>query len=207
MSDTIKTLANSQGSEVAVDLISEVELKRHDLVESILTEIEEYKAMGVKLSEKIDQRVDAYMNWVGRRSKVRNGEKAGGNLTLSNYSQTKQILVKIHDIFSFDERINLAKMKVDNCLKRWAEESKNNEQARFLSEIARRAFNVDKKGSINKNNILRLIQTNIKDKEWIEAQKLMKDAIQIICSKKYKNFKIKNSHGIWETINLNFSTY
>lgn len=200
----IITLTNSRGEEVAAELIPEVELKRHMVVEDIVAKILDYKKQGEKLSLEVDGQIEEYLNWLGKRSKIRNGEDVKGNIQLSNFGQTKQVKISIDDIISFDERLNLAKSKVDACLKRWTEKSGDKE----LSFIVKDAFNVDKKGNINKHQILKLLKINIQDREWIDAQKLIQESIQITTTKKYKNFRVKsNCKEKWETINLNFSSY
>lgn len=207
-SEIIETIENSRGQETPVELVSDIELKRHYLVESILADVLDYKKTGELLSRKIDERINYYLNWIGKKSKIKDGKDILGNISLTNYSQTKQVKIAINDVISFDERLNIAKKKIDNCLKRWSEESGSQEQAKFLSAIAMEAFNVDKKGSINKNSILRLLKVNIKDKEWVQAQILIKESMQVSSTKKYKNYRIKaDPKAQWETINLNFNTF
>lgn len=206
--EEIKTLLNNKGEEVAVELIPEIELRRHSLVEGIIGEIEAYKKRGEELSLSIDKKIEDYLKWIGKKSKIKDNEDWIGNLALTNYSQTKQIKVSNNDIIVFDERLNVAKKKVDNCLKRWAEESSNTEQSKILALLAQQAFQVDKKGQINKSQIIRLTKINIKDKEWIEAQKLIHDSMQVYTNKTYKNFRTRSNSGEnWGTINLNFSTF
>jgi hypothetical protein len=208
MYENIKTIKNSRGEDVAVDLIPEIELQRHKLVEDIISKIISYKKLGEDLSLDIDESIDKYLKFLGKKTRVSNAEELSGNITLTNYSQTKQVKVSINDIIIFDERLNLAKKKIDNCLKRWSQESSNLEQSRFLSTIAMQAFNVDKKGNVNKNQIIRLLKVNIKDKEWIDAQKLIKESMQVFNSRRYKNFRTKNKpEDQWSTISLNFSTF
>jgi len=60
---------------------------------------------------------------------------------------------------------------------------------------------------IKKGLLIKLLKVNINDKEWIAAQKLIKDSMQISETKRYKNFKIKESGEKWESVNLNFNTY
>ncbi|MEI5604369.1 DUF3164 family protein, partial [Streptomyces brasiliscabiei] len=73
----------------------------------------------------------------------------------------------------FDERIQAAKAKIDECIKRWSEGS--SDQIKALVDLA---FRVDKQGNIDVNQVLSLRQLNINDSDWIEAMDAIADSIK-----------------------------
>lgn len=204
MVNGIMTIQNPKGEDVAVELVPEWDYRRHVIVEEVFQEIEGLQKEMQELSGQIDKIITDYLKKSAKKAKVEGEWK--GNFELTNFSQTKKICVRINDCIYFDERLNLAKEKIDSCINRWSSENTNH-QGRYIEAIIKEAFNVDKKGSVNKAQILRLLKVNINDKEWIAAQKLIKDSMQISETKRYKNFKIKESGEKWELVNLNFNTY
>lgn len=201
----VECLKNARGDDVAVDLIPEWDLKRHRVVESIFDKIEKLHDEMERVSAEINAEIDKYLAGVVRKAKA-GKEEIRGNLDLSNYSQTKQVKIVVNDFFSFDERLNLAKLKIDSCIKRWSE-GENSANARYMKTIVSEAFNVDKKGAISKTQLFRLLKVNIADREWVDAQKLIRDSMSLVESKKYKNFRVKQPGRKWESLNLNFSTF
>ncbi len=203
--NNVETIINQNGERVAVDLINKYELDRHNLVKDIFNEIEELEKIMIAKNREIDQKIEKFLKNSARKNKSSNEWK--GNIELNNYSHTKQVLIRINNFITFDERLNLAKNKIDSCIKRWIDGFGENSNAKFVSEIARQAFNVDKKGAINKVQILKLLRINIIDREWVEAQKLIQASITTETTKRYKNYRVREMGEKWETKELNLNTF
>ena len=209
MDEKIKTIKNSKGEEIPIELIGQLELKRHELVEGLHEKIREYEAMGRELSREIDKEISDYLIWLSKITKVR-GDVSNKivSLSLSNYSQTKQIRISSAEGISFDERLQLAKIEIDKCIKKWSEESGENPAIKNIIALVRNAFRVDKKGEINKTELIKLVKTEIDDIDWKKAKTLIMDSMHVVSNKIYKNFNtragIKDS---WKAINLILSTY
>jgi len=125
-----------------------------------------------------------------------------GNLTLSNYANTYQVDISINDMITFDERLNIAKTLIDNCLRRWTKRGRVEMRA-----IVGAAFNVDKKGKVNKYLILGLRNLNIRDKEWNRAMGLIINSMQVSGTRQYITFRTRaDKDSKWDIINLNFSS-
>jgi len=124
-----------------------------------------------------------------------------GNTTLYDFSQTMKIDINISNRLAFTENLQIAKNMIDECVKRWSEESDDK-----IKVVIDRAFKTDKKGNLDTKMILKLRTIKFDDKDWKEAMELIADSIIIEGSKEYFVFSVKDEKtGIWEKKSLNFS--
>lgn len=192
---------DSRGRAVAPAYIQKIDKERDKIVERIFRKAEDLEKRMKMFKDEIYELVESYLDFLEKESGGK-GTDWKGNLILTGFSGDKQVEVSIHDIIEFDERLIIAKSKIDECLKRWSENSHNNIRA-----IVQEAFNVDKKGRVNTHMILRLTRLKIRDALWKEAMELIKDSIRIRGSRRYVNIRRrKDVQDKWETVNLNFSS-
>ena len=124
------------------------------------------------------------------------------NITLTNYDGTKQISIKSSKVIDFDENLQLAKQKIDECFAKWGAESHPN-----IKAVVDKYFKVDKKGVLNKNAILGLFKFQMNDKDWDEAMRLIQLSIVDDESREYLMLRTrKNKDADWELVNLNLSS-
>lgn len=195
-----KTLLNSRGNEVDIRLVRPEHLRKHLLVEKGFDKIERLAEKMAKVKLKIIADVISYLEWQAKHNKVENPEWE--DVTLSNYSGTKQILIKNNTQEEFDEHLQLARKKIDECLDEWTADANINVKA-----IIDRAFKVGKKGFIDKNNIKGLFQLNIEHPKWTEAMELIRKSITETGKKEYVMFRSReHSKAEFKALNLNFSS-
>lgn len=103
----------------------------------------------------------------------------------------------VNDAIQFNEKLQVAKPLIDRCIRRWADGSRS--EIRLLVEDA---FNVDKQGNINKNQILGLHRLPIEDAEWQEAMRAITDSIQVVSTKTYMRFYERQHDGSYAHIAL-----
>ena len=111
------------------------------------------------------------------------GAKVGGNkgnVTLFSYDGKYKIQRAINEILQFDERIQAAKVLIDECLNEWSEGSRPE-----LKALIERAFNVDKEGNLNTSRILGLRRVEIQDSRWQNAMQAISESVQVVSSKAY----------------------
>jgi hypothetical protein len=148
------------------------------------------------LKETIREKTSAYLDKVADKY----GEKWQGNAQLLDFSGERSIEIKISKNIEFDERLQIAKQKIDNYIKELVKNS-----GRDLVLLVNRAFRVDNKGKVDVRQILGLKQIAIDNPDWQEAMQLIDDAIKVTNTRKYFNFRQRNENGEWETVTLNFS--
>lgn len=185
-----------QGDLVPLQYVSKEDKARDRLVESVINDVEKHREAIKKLKEKIRTRVDTYLESMAYHY----GENWKGNAKISNFANDKAVELSISEMIEFDEKLQIAKTKIDNCITRWTEGSN-----RPLAILVTKAFRADKAGRLNKRLILQLRTYDIRDTEWKEAMEIISDSIRVVASKSYYNFYNKDDEGKWHSIVINFS--
>ena len=188
------------GHPVPVKYIGKVEKQRDVTVEKIFS-------AGVKLQKEMSKfkvlalgDVDKYLDWLASENGIEALNK-GGNYELANFSANRKVYIKVNKTIELDERLQLAKTLIDECLVSW---SKNADQN--LKAVVMHAFRVDTKGRVNIRAILSLLKLNIKDAQWAKAMELIKQAITVIGSKQYIFLQMRpNPRAEWQTIRLDLA--
>ena len=193
-----KLIKDKDGREVSTEYIDPHILERDEFVSKM---VEESRKLNIQLAgfkDKTRQLIKKYLNDAAEKY----GEKWQGNTILYNFDQTMAIDVSISKYLTMDERMNIAKAKIDSCLKRWSKGANAN-----LIVAVNSAFHVDSKGKVQTKKVLELRSYTIKHEvEWDEAMDLISDSIVVASTKQYINFKHKDSDGVWHTVKLNYSS-
>ncbi|MDR1975573.1 MAG: DUF3164 family protein [Campylobacteraceae bacterium] len=180
---------NYRGDAVHPDLIKADEKLKDELVEKILARAIEERERIAQFDKWVDESAGSFMSLLmdvyGIDAK-RQTKK--GNLTLENYSKTAKLEIRAQDSVTFDEKLQIAKMKVDEYL----EDITSNSTPEIRTLITR-AFEVDKKGKIDAKRIFDLKNYDIPDLRWKEAIAIIDDSKQITHTTTYKRFYIRDS--------------
>jgi hypothetical protein len=141
--------------------------------------------------------VDAYLEQVAEE----HGEAWKGNAELVTFDGRWKVEVKVSEALEFDERLQVAKQKIDGCLRRWTGDARAEVQA-----IVNHAFQVDSKGRINMRSILTLRQFRFKDGEWSAAMELIADSLRVRATRRYVNVYYRHKGtGKFTLLPLNWS--
>jgi hypothetical protein len=175
---------DKKGNKVHPDLIRIDEQLKSELVEQLCAKaIEKNKALKAFKVDAFSQ-IDAYFDLLLQRYGIdAKGHSKKGNLTFENFSGTAKVMVSVSDRLAFDEKLNVAKMKIDEYL----HEITQNASADIQTLITK-AFEVDKKGDVNAKKILSLKSYDIQHPKWKEAMEIIGEATQIVSSKNYIRF-------------------
>lgn len=106
-----------------------------------------------------------------------------GNITLASFDGRFKVVLAASDNITFDERLQVAKTLVDECINEWAESSRPE-----IKVLVQQAFNTDKEGKVNVGAILGLQRLDIQDERWQRAMAAIRDGIQVTGSKHYVRF-------------------
>lgn len=133
------------------------------------------------------------------------GAKIGGtkgNVQLLSFDGRLKIQRNIAERITFDERLQAAKQLIDECLKEWTADGRDE-----IKAIINSAFNVDKKGEISTTKILGLKRIEISHQKWLEAMQAITDSINIAGSKSYLRFYKRNDEtGEYFPMSLDLAT-
>jgi len=194
---TERTKTDAQGRAIPVSVIKTEMLKQDSVVNNTLDRVlrlqKRIKTDKLKLYDEIQD----YLEYVAKKS----GLTWKGNAGFTSFDGKYKIEIRFKERIEFGLELQLAKQKIDECLKDWTSESNAN-----LRAIISEAFQVDKKGEIAKTRILSLRKYNIKDPVWKEAMELIDKAIRVVSTKQYVSFYERDEYGEYKMIVLNFTS-
>jgi hypothetical protein len=189
------------GNAIPPKYIKEIDKNRDALVTKIFLRAKKHNRDLVAFRTQLDELLSAYLKELAANVNIPENWK--GNITLTGFSGTLQVEIDIKDYIVFDERLNIAKSLIDKYLIKKCDESGSD----ALRSIIHEAFNMDKKGKINRYMLRRLMRTNIKDPDWMQAMEMIRDAEQAVSSKQYIMFRYRASpQAEWQTLSLNFAS-
>ena len=170
---------DAKGNLTPVELVKEIDKARDALVHEWVERGRDLSKAISHFKEGIFGDVQAFIEL----SAEKYGAKVGGNkgnVTLFSYDGKYKIQRAINESLRFDERIQAAKVLIDECLNEWSEGSRPE-----LKALIERAFNVDKEGNLNTSRILGLRRVEIQDSRWQNAMQAISESVQVVSSKAY----------------------
>ena len=189
-------MTDSQGRQVPLDMVSDIDKLRDQTVREIAK-----KALGMKdkltvFKNELRDDLFSYLQLSSERyGKVYGGKK--GNVTLMSYDGSLKLILAVNENIVFDERLQIAKSIIDECINRWAAGSRSE-----IKALVNNAFYVDKAGNINTARILGLRRLDINDPEWKRAMDAITDSIQVSGSKEYLRVYTKQANGEYRQVPL-----
>ena len=170
---------DAKGNLTPAELVKEIDKARDALVHEWVERGRDLSKAISHFKEGIFGDVQAFIEL----SAEKYGAKVGGNkgnVTLFSYDGKYKIQRAINESLQFDERIQAAKVLIDECLNEWSEGSRPE-----LKALIERAFNVDKEGNLNTSRILGLRRVEIQDSRWRNAMQAISESVQVVSSKAY----------------------
>jgi len=186
-----------EGCEVPTKYISDHDKKKDALVENLSKKA---ASLSLQLADFKKFALDALDKHLARVANSYN-EDWKGNAIIYNFSANLAVEIKISNKLAFDERLNVAKTKIDNYIMSLVKNS-----GKEIVLLITKAFKVDKKGNVDVKQIISLKQIDIKHPEWQQAMDIIDEALKVEATRRYITFKIKDDEGCWFNIILNFSS-
>ena len=172
-------MQDALGRLTPVDRIEPIDLERNDLVVEMVNKAKELKKqlIAFKLGGMGD--IAALIELSADKYNVKMGGKKG-NVSLTSYDGRYKVQRSIAENIDFDERLQVARELIDQCIQRWA--NGIDSKVRVLVD---HAFQVDKQGNISTSRILSLRRINIDDEQWKQAMEAIADSIRVSGSTTY----------------------
>lgn len=190
-------MVNAQGSYVPIENVKPVDKLRDDLVRSLMVKTKEVQKIIERHRFDCWDDIRAFLQLSAQEHGVEFGGKKG-NITLLSYDGKYKVVIANQDYISFNEKLQIAKELIDECIKKWSSGASAN-----LIALLNDAFKVDKQGKISTDKILGLRRLEINDATWNEAMKAIGDSVTIEDSKRYIRFyERRDSDGKYEHISL-----
>ncbi|MFD1805579.1 DUF3164 family protein [Pasteurella oralis] len=170
---------NAKGTLTPEELIKDIDKARDALV---LEWIDKAKTLNKAINAfktHIFADIQAFVELSAEKYNAKLGGNKG-NITLFSYDGKYKIQRAINEHLQFDERIQAAKVLIDECLNEWSIGSRPE-----LKTLIEQAFNVDKEGNLSISRILSLRRVNIQDPRWQNAMQAISESVQVVSSKAY----------------------
>ncbi|WP_157154491.1 DUF3164 family protein [Brachyspira murdochii] len=195
--DESKFMKNAQGAFIPIENVKPVDKLRDDLVKNLMYKTKEVQKIIEEHRNICWEDIKAFLEISASEHNVKyGGEK--GNITLLSYDGKYKVVIANQDYISFNEKLQIAKDLIDECIRKWAKGADKN-----LLALVNDAFKVDKQGKISTEKILGLRRLEINDFTWNEAMKAITESITVEDSKRYIRFyERRDKDGKYEHISL-----
>lgn len=162
---------------------------------SMSDELAKFKALAMSEVQQFVDLSAAQYNTVIR------GAAGKGNVTLTSFDGKFKVERCIAEHIAFDERLQVAKAAIDECVHRWGKGANDN-----IKALVNHAFRVDKAGRVSVGAILGLRAVQISDEKWQAAMAAVADSMKAVSSTAYVRFYQRNeATGKYDPISLNAS--
>ena len=190
---------NAQGHQVPVSQIKEIDLLRDEVIQSIVESAKATQAAMATFKGVAMAQVSDFVDLSAEEFDVKYGGTKG-NVTLLSFDGKYKVQRSIGEHRVFDERIQAAKAKIDECINRWNENS--SDEIKALVDLS---FRVNKQGHIDVNQVLSLRQLNITDLDWLEAMDAIADSIRVVGKTPYLRIYERQNDGKYNQIALDIA--
>ena len=193
-------MQDHRGNLVPVENIKPVDRLRDEMVKTIV-------AHACSLSKSLQDFKRDTMNLIGvfvEKSALEYGVSYGGekgNIQLLSFDGKYKVQKSISEYIVFDERLQVAKKLIDECIISWTGDTKSE-----IKSLINYAFEVDKQGKINRDRILGLRRLDITDPKWQRAMSAIADSIQVTGSKEYIRIYERQADGSYKQIPLDIAS-
>lgn len=172
-------MQNAVGHLVPKSMIKDIDIFRDDLVCDLVQEAKTVRVVLADFKERAFSQLAEFIELSATEyDKTLGGEK--GNVTLLSYDGKHKVLRAIAEHFVFDERLQIAKSLIDECLNEWT-----NSSGPELKVLVNDAFQVDREGNVNAKRILGLRKHNIENDRWQKAMTAINDSLTVAGSCSY----------------------
>jgi hypothetical protein len=179
MSESQSGMYDAMGRFVPMRLIKEVDLLRHNLVTEIVRKAQEESDRLGKFKASVMGDIGAFVELSAEKYGATIGGSKG-NLTLTSFDGRYRLVRQIQEHLVFDERLQVAKQLIDECIEGWSVGA--GVEIRALVE---HAFQVNQEGKISTSRVLGLRRLDITGAKWSEAMRAISDSMQTAGSKTY----------------------
>jgi hypothetical protein len=192
-------MLDAQGRLIPESQIKKIDLERDKLVKEIVSEAVHEAQELAKFKEKTMKKIESFVSKSAKEFRVKLGGKKG-NITLLSYDGKYKITRAINEFIAFDERLQVAKALIDECIQEWSDGSRDE-----IKVLINDAFRVDKQGKIDRNRILGLRRLNIKHPKWKKAMDAITESITVTNTKEYIRVYERQENGAYQPLSLDIS--
>lgn len=172
-------MQDSKGALWPKDTMREIDLLRDDLVREIVSRAKAQSEALAQFKAGVFGDIESFIQLSGEKYGVKMGG-IKGNVSLLSFDGRYKVQRAVAESLAFDERLQVAKELIDQCIHEWSQGSRSEIRA-----LINDAFQVDKEGRVNSARILSLRRLDITDEKWNKAMLAIGESIQVAGSKTY----------------------
>lgn len=172
-------MSDAKGALWPVDKVREIDRLRDELVREIAKNARVQSEVLAKFKASVFGDIESFIQLSGEKYGVNMGGKKG-NVSLLSFDGRYKVQRAVAESLAFDERLQIAKELVSECIHLWSAGSSSEIRA-----LINDAFQVDKEGRVNVARILSLRRLDIADEKWATAMQAIGESIQVAGSKTY----------------------
>ena len=192
-------MENAKGHLIPISKVKPIDKLRDEVVKDMIA---------IAIKQRADMRLaknklfDTFNDFVALSAQEYDVQMGGkkGNTSLLSFDGKYKIQLAVAENTVFDERLQVAKQLIDECLTDWTKDSNDN-----IKALINQAFQVDKEGKVSTSRVLALRSLDINDAKWDRAMDAISDAIQVTDTKEYIRFYERDEQGAYHQISLDFS--
>lgn len=175
-------LSDAKASLVPISMVKAEDLLMDELVRSMVGKANAISAELTAFKQQAFESVGELQALMAQQYEAKIGGKKG-NITLTSYDGRQKIQVAVSDLVELGPELQVAKQLIDECLREWSAESRDEIRA-----LVDRVFAVDKEGQISHAGLFMLLRVGITDERWLRGMAAIRDSIRIIGSRTYVRF-------------------
>lgn len=193
-------MRDSQGRLVPVENIKPIDIARNDLVLEIVTRALPLREQLARFRSGAMEDIDAFVDLSAEQFGTKIGGSKG-NITLMSYDGEYKIIRAIDEYTVFDERLQIAKALIDECIHEWAAGARAE-----IRTLINDAFQVDKEGRVNTKRVLGLRRLDITDTRWKRAMDAIGESLLTVGSKAYLRIYKRQADGSYKQLSMDLSS-
>ena len=132
-------MRNSRGGLDPIDMVKEIDKLRDQMVKEIVVESMAESKRLQSMKQKFFETISSFVDLSAEQYGIQYGGKKG-NMSFLSYDGEYKVLVSINENVVFDERLQIAKQLIDDCISDWAKDSRSE-----IKALVQDAFYVGKK--------------------------------------------------------------
>lgn len=193
-------MEDPKGNLTPVSKVKPQDLLAHDMVAKLIESAQSVSGVLSAFKQTALSEMAAMQDLLDEQYGVARGGKKG-NLTFHSFDRKMRVEIAVSDVTHFGPELQSAKQLIDECIEDWAEGSNDN-----IRVLVNAAFQVNKKGRIDKARVLGLRRLDIDDPRWLRAMDAISDALIIGETRTYIRFyKADPKNGVMKQIPLDMA--
>ena len=181
--------------------VPEYEKDKDDLVRGIVRKALELQTMMAMFKKSTMGDIDAWVCLAAERYQAEVGGRKG-NVQMTTFDGRYRIGIAVAERVAFDERLQVAKALIDDCIHTWSEGADTK-----ICALVEHAFQTDKQGSVNIARVVSLTKLDIDDTRWAKAMDAIRDSMQVVSTAYYLQIASRDeATGRYRQIPLDMAT-